>query len=96
MPPIDEQSLLTRCAQAAETVYAIDDRTPVEPLILPNNAGEIVLKREDLSRVRSYKWRGAFNKMSRCVEAGNRGPFLATSAGNHAQGSCIGGGEVGC
>jgi len=95
MPPINEQSLLDRCAEAAETVYSIDQPTPVEELYLPGNAGPITLKREDLSRVRSYKWRGAFNKMSRCVEAGDRGPFLATSAGNHAQGVAIAAAKLG-
>ena len=44
---------------------------------------EIWLKREDLSRVRSYKLRGAFNAM-RKVEGASR--FVCASAGNHAQG----------
>ncbi len=44
---------------------------------------EIWLKREDLSPVRSYKLRGAFNAMRKRPEAGL---FVAASAGNHAQG----------
>lgn len=44
---------------------------------------EIWLKREDLSPVRSYKLRGAFNAM-RKVEGAQR--FVCASAGNHAQG----------
>lgn len=48
---------------------------------------EIYLKREDLSPVRSYKIRGAFN-FFRKVLAQPEGPrrFVCASAGNHAQG----------
>ena len=48
---------------------------------------EIWLKREDLSPVRSYKIRGAFNAM-RKVRATDPGQtrFVCASAGNHAQG----------
>lgn len=43
----------------------------------------IWLKREDLSPVRSYKIRGAFNSMRKFK---NLGHFVCASAGNHAQG----------
>lgn len=43
---------------------------------------EIYLKREDLSPVRSYKLRGAFNAMRKQ----SAGVFVCASAGNHAQG----------
>ncbi|MFH5775777.1 threonine ammonia-lyase IlvA [Paracoccus sp. NGMCC 1.201697] len=46
---------------------------------------EIWLKREDLTPVRSYKLRGAFNAM-RKVANGAQGHFVCASAGNHAQG----------
>ncbi|WP_134678413.1 threonine ammonia-lyase IlvA [Paracoccus ravus] len=46
---------------------------------------EIWLKREDLTPVRSYKLRGAFNAM-RKIGAGTAGHFVCASAGNHAQG----------
>jgi threonine dehydratase len=46
----------------------------------------MLLKREDLSEIHSYKWRGAFNFISaRAEEAQARG-LVAASAGNHAQG----------
>ena len=47
---------------------------------------EIYLKREDLSPVRSYKIRGAFNAMRKALEAGESRQFVCASAGNHAQG----------
>jgi threonine dehydratase len=47
----------------------------------------IWLKREDLTPVRSYKIRGAFNAMRKAREENPRQElFVAASAGNHAQG----------
>ncbi|CAM3222239.1 L-threonine ammonia-lyase [Paracoccus aminovorans] len=47
---------------------------------------EIWLKREDLTPVRSYKLRGAFNAMRKIVARGGGTHFVCASAGNHAQG----------
>ena len=44
---------------------------------------DIWLKREDLSPVRSYKLRGAYNAMSKQAD---KQVFVCASAGNHAQG----------
>ena len=44
---------------------------------------DIWLKREDLSPVRSYKIRGAYNAMRKQAE---QELFVCASAGNHAQG----------
>ena len=49
-------------------------------------SANIYLKREDLSPVRSYKIRGAFNAIVKALDAGESGPFVCASAGNHAQG----------
>lgn len=47
----------------------------------------IFLKREDLSPVRSYKIRGAFNFFRKAIAAGGSDrTFVCASAGNHAQG----------
>ncbi|RBI84739.1 threonine dehydratase [Rhodosalinus halophilus] len=66
-------------------------REVFEPTPLTRNAhlserygAEIWLKREDLSPVRSYKLRGAFNAMRKRIGQGRR--FACASAGNHAQG----------
>ncbi|WP_323767820.1 threonine ammonia-lyase IlvA [Antarctobacter sp.] len=73
-------------ARAAEA--AMRDVFPPTPLLrnahLSDRFGaEVLLKREDLSPVRSYKLRGAFNAMRKA-----RGEvlFVCASAGNHAQG----------
>ena len=48
---------------------------------------DIWLKREDLTPVRSYKIRGAFNAMRKCLaQTPDQQLFVAASAGNHAQG----------
>lgn len=46
----------------------------------------ILLKREDLQVVRSYKIRGAYNKMKTLSEEQMRNGVVCASAGNHAQG----------
>jgi threonine dehydratase len=48
---------------------------------------DIFLKREDLSPVRSYKLRGAFNAMHKVLSVSpEQALFVCASAGNHAQG----------
>ena len=47
---------------------------------------EVFLKREDLQQVRSYKIRGAFNKISSLTETERAKGVICASAGNHAQG----------
>ncbi len=46
----------------------------------------VLLKREDLQRVRSYKIRGAFNKISSLSKEQLDKGVVCASAGNHAQG----------
>lgn len=46
----------------------------------------IYLKREDLQPVRSYKVRGAYNRISLLVPAERKKGVVCASAGNHAQG----------
>ena len=77
-------------ARAAEA--AMRDVFDVTPLQRNEHLSErfnanILLKREDLTPVRSYKLRGAFNAM-RKVLSGNPHvtQFVCASAGNHAQG----------
>lgn len=46
----------------------------------------ILLKREDLQDVRSYKIRGAYNRMTQLTPAQRDAGVVCASAGNHAQG----------
>jgi threonine dehydratase len=65
---------------------------PATPLQLNDHlsarfGASVFLKREDLSPVRSYKIRGAFNFFRKALGAGAAGKtFVCASAGNHAQG----------
>ncbi len=47
---------------------------------------DIFFKREDLQRVRSYKIRGAFNKIRSLADSEGIDSVVCASAGNHAQG----------
>lgn len=83
-------SLFQQSAQAAAT--AMRDVFAVTPLQLNAHlsarfGADIWLKREDLTPVRSYKLRGAFNAMRKLrVAAPDQKLFVCASAGNHAQG----------
>jgi threonine dehydratase len=74
--------------KAAENLKGVAMRTPLQlNLALSDKYGcEVYLKREDLQLVRSYKIRGAYNKIqSLSQEILDKGVICA-SAGNHAQG----------
>ena len=49
----------------------------------------VYFKREDLQVVRSYKIRGAYNKMSSLTETEKQKGIVCASAGNHAQGVAL-------
>ncbi|RYG20423.1 MAG: pyridoxal-phosphate dependent enzyme, partial [Chitinophagaceae bacterium] len=73
---------------AFKTLEGVVKRTPLEfneGLSLKYNA-KIYLKREDLQIVRSYKLRGAYNKISTLDPDSLKNGIVCASAGNHAQG----------
>lgn len=69
-----------------QAMRAVFPETPLmrNDLLSERFEADIWLKREDLSPVRSYKLRGAFNAMRKVPEPG--AIFVCASAGNHAQG----------
>jgi threonine dehydratase len=74
---------------AASCMRALFEQTPLqENAYLSKKTGaRIFLKREDLSPVRSYKIRGAFNFFHEVLDSGAQPDvFVCASAGNHAQG----------
>jgi len=77
-------------ARAAETAMrAVFPPTPLQrnDHLSERYGADIWLKREDLSPVRSYKLRGAFNAMRNVLaERPGTARFVCASAGNHAQG----------
>ena len=73
--------------QAEHAIRALFEPTPLQrnEHLSARYGADIWLKREDLTPVRSYKLRGAFNAMRR-ANAGPGAHFVCASAGNHAQG----------
>ena len=73
---------------AAEQIAGIAMHTPLQynTLLSEEYACEVYLKREDLQPVRSYKLRGAYNKISSLTEDKKKHGVVCASAGNHAQG----------
>jgi threonine dehydratase len=73
-------------------VEALRELFPATPLQLNEHlsaryGAQVYLKREDLTPVRSYKIRGAFNFLRKIVADGtDKKTFVCASAGNHAQG----------
>ncbi|KAF2863331.1 threonine dehydratase I [Piedraia hortae CBS 480.64] len=69
-------------------VYDVIDTTPVTHAINLSNKLEcnVLLKREDLLPVFSFKLRGAYNKMAHLSKEEKWKGVVACSAGNHAQG----------
>jgi threonine dehydratase len=74
---------------ARERVYRFGRATPLERLVLPGPGPEIWVKREDLSPVKAYKWRGACNRMAALTPAEAARGVVTASAGNHAQGVAL-------
>ncbi|MCF1471399.1 threonine ammonia-lyase [Agrobacterium vitis] len=75
-----------------DAVHALRDLFPATPLQLSEHLStlfnaNIYLKREDLTPVRSYKVRGAYNFFRKVIARGQTDKiFVCASAGNHAQG----------
>ena len=86
---MDQQFFAARVAQAESAVRQLFPATPLQlnEHLSGRYGARIFLKREDLTPVRSYKIRGAFNFMRKRIESGNAAArFCCASAGNHAQG----------
>src|ERR1700716_553949 len=73
---------------AARVVAPFAVRTPLLSFpVLDERAGtKVFLKPEMLQRTGSFKFRGAFNKLSSIPQASRGGGVVAFSSGNHAQG----------
>ncbi|MCL4800804.1 MAG: threonine ammonia-lyase, biosynthetic [Burkholderiales bacterium] len=79
-------------------VYDVAEETPLE--LAPNLSGRlgnrVMLKREDMQPVFSFKLRGAYAKMARLAPAALKRGVIAASAGNHAQGVALAARKLGC
>lgn len=79
-------------------VYRIAVETPLQhaPMLSKQLGNEVLLKREDMQPVRSFKVRGAYNKMSRLTPEQLKRGVICSSAGNHAQGVALAARTLGC
>lgn len=81
----DMTDFMTRARAAEQAMRSVFPATPMQrnAHLSERYGADIWLKREDLSPVRSYKIRGAFNAMRKQT---GQDLFVCASAGNHAQG----------
>tara|TARA_B110000503_G_scaffold3357_2_gene4433 strand:- start:4537 stop:5715 length:1179 start_codon:yes stop_codon:yes gene_type:complete len=79
------QSYVKRILDAQ--VYDVARETPIHEADLMSRrlGNRVLLKREDLQLIFSFKLRGAYCKMSRLTSEQRRRGVIAASAGNHAQ-----------
>lgn len=72
-------------------VYDVAIESPLEtaPLLTRRLDVPVLLKREDLQPVFSFKLRGAYNKLSQLDDEAKSRGVIAASAGNHAQGLAL-------
>jgi len=79
-------------------VYDVAIETPLEQAgnLSARIGNKIILKREDLQPVFSFKLRGAYNKIASLSPEKLKRGVICASAGNHAQGVALSASKVGC
>ena len=89
------QSYLERIRQAP--VYDVAIESPLEYAkgLSQRLKNTVLLKREDMQQVFSFKLRGAYAKMVRLGEEQRAQGVIAASAGNHAQGVALSASKLG-
>ncbi|MGN6454489.1 MAG: pyridoxal-phosphate dependent enzyme, partial [Steroidobacteraceae bacterium] len=72
-------------------VYDVAVESPLEPAARLSRRldNEVLLKREDLQPVFSFKLRGAYNRIAHLSESAAQRGVVCASAGNHAQGVAL-------
>lgn len=78
-------------------VYDVAKKTPLElaTTLSARLNNRVLLKREDLQPVFSFKLRGAYNKIANLSEAQREKGIITASAGNHAQGVALAASRLG-
>jgi threonine dehydratase len=76
---------------AAEQLAGLAVETPLleSPALNERLGGRVLIKPETLQRVGAFKFRGAYNRLSRLSPAERVGGVVAFSSGNHAQGVAL-------
>ena len=75
---------------------AIESQLDFAPNLSNKLDNKVLLKREDMQPVFSFKLRGAYNKMVHLTAAERKRGVICASAGNHAQGVALAAQKLGC
>jgi threonine dehydratase len=90
------QEYLRRILTARVYDVAIESPLDEAPQLTRRLGNRVLLKREDLQPVFSFKLRGAYNKMVNLPPDALKRGVIAASAGNHAQGVALAASKLGC
>ena len=73
------------------TVYDVAEKSPLEEAqnLSKRLGNRVLMKREDLQPVFSFKLRGAYNKIAALPKSAIENGVICSSAGNHAQGVAL-------
>ena len=79
-------------------VYDVAIESPLEPALRLSQRlnNQLLLKREDMQKIFSFKLRGAYNKMSQMPSEARQHGVITASAGNHAQGVALAAQALAC
>jgi threonine dehydratase len=93
--PVDSAAWLRAILTAP--VYDVARRTPLDPAprLSARVGANVLLKREDLQPVFSFKLRGAYARLAQLTQDERVRGVVAVSAGNHAQGVALGAQRLG-
>jgi len=87
---------LKRILNARVYDVAIESPLEIAPSLSARIGNTLLLKREDMQPVFSFKLRGAYNKMAQLSPAQLKKGVITSSAGNHAQGVALSAQKLGC
>src|SRR4051794_7220158 len=91
-----KQDYLERILNARVYDVAIESPLELAPNLTRRLGNNVLLKREDMQPVFSFKLRGAYNKMAQLSADQLARGVIAASAGNHAQGVALAAQKLGC
>ncbi|MEM7792028.1 MAG: pyridoxal-phosphate dependent enzyme, partial [Verrucomicrobiota bacterium] len=94
---MSSESLIRRLRQeivfARQRIYEVGKPTPLQKIT--SEELTIFVKREDISPINAYKWRGAYNRMAQLTTEERSYGVVTASAGNHAQGVALSANKLG-
>src|ERR1700743_2553669 len=80
---------IERILKARVYDVAVESALEPAPRLSRRLGNQVLLKREDLQSVFSFKLRGAYNKVAHLSDSAARRGVICASAGNHAQGVAL-------